>query len=140
LLKRVSAGRFNRRDSVRAYCERLRQSARRGSTDPDLAAEKKRLVREQADKIAVQNAAARGELIPAAQVEAEWAAILRDVRAGMLALPSRLQQRLGHLSVHDVAAIDREIRDALTELTAGQGATCFHEQASRREGQSHEPS
>jgi phage terminase Nu1 subunit (DNA packaging protein) len=89
----------------------------RGATaNPDLLAEKIRLAKEQADKTALANAKARGELLPAAEVEREWAAILRDVRAAMLALPSRLQQKLPHLSAHDVAMIDREIRDVLAEL------------------------
>lgn len=64
-------------------------------------------------KIELQNAAARRELLPAKAVEAEWAAILRDVRAAMLVLPSRLQQQLPHLSAHDLTTIDWEIRDAL---------------------------
>ncbi len=117
LLKRVSPGRFNRRDAVRAYCERLRQMSRRGTTDPELAEEKKRLAREQADKVALQNAASRRELLPAKGVEAEWASILRDVRAGVLAAPSRIGARLPHLSPHDASVIDDELRSALTELT-----------------------
>lgn len=39
------------------------------------------------------------------------------VRSNMLALPSRVQQRLGHLTAHDLAEIDREIRDSLEELS-----------------------
>jgi hypothetical protein len=39
------------------------------------------------------------------------------VRAGMLALPSRVAQRLPHLSVGGVVAtIDREVRGVLTEI------------------------
>lgn len=86
------------------------------SADPDLLAETKALKRAQREKLELQNAQARGELLSAKAVEAEWAAILRDVRAGMLAIPSRLQQQLPHLSAHDVSEIDREIRDALNQL------------------------
>lgn len=39
----------------------------------------------------------------------------------MLAVPSRVRQRLGHLTVADVEAIDFEVRNALTE-TAGDEA------------------
>ena len=42
--------------------------------------------------------------------------MLRTVRAGMLAVPSRAQQQLPHLTPHDVAQIDSEIRAALIEL------------------------
>jgi len=43
--------------------------------------------------------------------------VQRTVRAGMLAVPSRAAQRLPHLSVHDVAEIDREVRAVLTEMS-----------------------
>lgn len=88
------------------------------SADPTLLAETRALKREQRVKLEIANAKARGELLPTAEVEKEWASILRDVRAAMLALPSRLQQKLPHLTAHDVATIDREIRDALAELAS----------------------
>jgi phage terminase Nu1 subunit (DNA packaging protein) len=93
---------------------------RAATTDPEYLAAKIKLANEQAEKIAVQNAAARKDLLPAKAVEAEWASILRDVRAGMLALPSRIQQRLPHLTGHDIAKIDREIRDALRLIALGE--------------------
>ena len=62
---------------------------------------------------------AQGELIEAAAVEAEWSGVLRTVRVGMLAVPSRAAQRLPHLTAADVAVIDREVRDALTEVGNG---------------------
>lgn len=57
-----------------------------------------------------------GELVEAAAVEAEWADVLRTVRAGMLAVPSRVAVRLPHLSRADVTEIEAEIRAALTEI------------------------
>jgi phage terminase Nu1 subunit (DNA packaging protein) len=45
--------------------------------------------------------------------------ILRTARAGMLAVPSRVTQRLPHLSAHDVSEIDREVREVLTEVASG---------------------
>jgi phage terminase Nu1 subunit (DNA packaging protein) len=58
----------------------------------------------------------RGELVEAAAVEAERSGVLRTVRAGMLAVPSRAAQRLPHLTAHDMGVIDGEIRDALAEI------------------------
>lgn len=58
----------------------------------------------------------RGELLDAAAVEREWSDVLRQVRAGMLAVTSRVRSRLPHLTSHDATVIDREIRDALTAL------------------------
>ena len=42
--------------------------------------------------------------------------MLRMVRAGMLAVPSRCAARLPHLSAHDVAVIDAEVRAVLTDI------------------------
>ncbi len=41
---------------------------------------------------------------------------LRNHPAGMLAVPSRVAQRLPHLSAHDVAKIDSEVRAVLAEI------------------------
>lgn len=117
ILKRHGRAMYRRNEAVRAYCDHLRERAtRKASTDPEYRAERTRAVREQADKLALLNAAKRRELIPAVEIEAAWAGILRDVRAAMLALPSRLSQSLAHLTPHDLSVIDREIRDALKEL------------------------
>jgi hypothetical protein len=46
----------------------------------------------------------------------KWSGVLRTVRAGMLAVPSGCAARLPHLSAHDAAEIDREVRDVLSEI------------------------
>jgi len=106
--------------SVKGYCAHLRTLATgRGGDEKAISnatVERGRLAREQADHIALKNAVARRELVSAVEVEAEWSGVLRTVRAGVLAAPSRCQQRLPHLSVHDVAQIDAELRTVLTEL------------------------
>ena len=117
---RVKRGAYALGPSIRRYCAHLREEA--GGRDhvkagSGLAAERERETREKADALALKNAAARGELVRAADVESHWAHVLRKVRSAMLALPSRVQQRLGHLSAHDVSVLDREIRDTLEELS-----------------------
>ena len=62
----------------------------------------------------------RREFVPAADVEREWAAVLRQVRSGVLALTSRIRGRLPHLTTTDAKVIDGEIREALTSLGTGQ--------------------
>lgn len=114
-------GRFDLQAAVRAYVEHLRAGQRgRLSSDPDLNAEKLRLARANAEKIELANAKTRAALVPVAEVESAWASVLRDVRAAMLAIPARVQQRLGHLTAHDVQMIDREVRDALEEASHDQ--------------------
>lgn len=107
---------FPLKAAVRAYADHARAGAQGRRVDSELAAEKLRLARATAEKAESANARVRGELIAAADVEREWAGVLRGVRAAMLALPSRVGQRLGHLTPHDIAALDREVRDALEEL------------------------
>ena len=85
----------------------------------DATAERVRLLREQADHAALRNAEKRRELLSAAEVERAWSGVLRDVRAAMLALPRRIQQRIGHLTPAEIDLIDREIRDALSEAADG---------------------
>jgi phage terminase Nu1 subunit (DNA packaging protein) len=61
-----------------------------------------------------------GELVEASAVDAEWMGILRVVRAGMLAVTSRVAQRLPSLTKHDLIEIDNEIRAVLAELGTGK--------------------
>lgn len=79
-------------------------------------AERGRLAAAQADLAELKAAEKRGTLLEAAAVEAEWSGVLRTVRAGMLAVPSRVAQRLPHLTAHDVAEIDAEVRAVLSEV------------------------
>ena len=106
------AGRYDLAKSVRAYILDSRGKAKRA----DLEAEKVRLTKAQADAQELKVQEAQGRLLSSADVERQWSSILRDVRSAVLALPSRVQQRLGHLSAADVSALDLEIRDLLTEL------------------------
>lgn len=116
-IPRLRKGRFNRRDAVRAYIAYIKQNpVGRGASSPALTLAKTRTAEAQAEKLETANAIARREFVAAADVEREWASVLRDVRAAMLALPSRVQQRLAHLTIHDITTIDREIRDALVEI------------------------
>ncbi len=113
--------RYVRDEAVRAYVQWLRSlvTGKAPNLDAEIKAEKLRTERERADKLAAQNAAARRELVPAAEVEGAWSLILRRVRAEMLAVPSRLGTRLPHLSPRDLSEIDLEIRDALGEAADG---------------------
>ena len=78
-----------------------------------------RLAHAQADLAEIKAARQRGSLLEAEAVEREWSDVLRTVRAGMLAVPSRVAQRLPHLTAHDVSEIDAEIRTVLAEIGIG---------------------
>lgn len=111
-LPKLTNGKFDTVLSVQRYIAYCRKG---GNTQLDI--EKVRLIREQADKIEIQNQKERGELISVADVEHQWASILKDVRQGILAVPSRAQTRLPHLTQTDVSELDLEIRAALERLS-----------------------
>lgn len=112
VLPRVNHKRYPLRASVAAYCEHCRSLAKGKATDKELAEEKIRLAREQADKIALQNAAARGEFLDSRSVASEWHSIVTDLRAALLAVPSRVASELG-FDRKETAALDSEIRAAM---------------------------
>ena len=106
-------------ESVRRYCAHLRKLATgRGgeAAITSATAERGRLARAQAEHIEMKNARQRGALVECEAVEREWTGILSTVRAGMLAVPSRCAARLPHLSAHDAAEIDAEVRAVLTVI------------------------
>jgi phage terminase Nu1 subunit (DNA packaging protein) len=106
-------------ETVGRYVEHLRGAASgRGSEEQalTLTGERARLARAQADAQELKNATLRGLLVPAIEVEREWSGTLRSLRSQLLAVPSRVRQRLGHLTTGDVDAIDRELRDALAQI------------------------
>lgn len=119
-LPRRADGRYPLKASVTAYAAFARVAAMGRKADEALAAEKLRVARESADKLAIANAKARGDLLAAAEVERAWSGVLRDVRAGVLAAPSRIGSRLPHLTAHDVAQITKELTAVLSELSGNE--------------------
>ena len=103
ILIRSGRGRYDVRASLSNYLAQLRDAASRGGrqgqeeANRELKAESIRVKRAQADAQELKNAALRGELLDATAVERQWAAILRDVRAELLAVPSRVGAKLPHL-------------------------------------------
>lgn len=124
VLHRTAPARYSRREAVRDYCANLRKYAGRSGrptladSDP-LKVEKLRLAKEQADALELKNAASRSEMVKADLVERAWSGILRDLRAALLAVPSRVGSRLPSLAAHDIAEIDAEIRATLEGLADG---------------------
>lgn len=124
VLKRVAPATYDRREAVRAYCHGLREAlTKKGHASKGgdaMEAQKLRYQTALAEKAERANVAARGELISASTVAREWAGVLRGVRAGLLALPSRVGSRLGHLTPHDLSEIDLEVRATLNDLSESE--------------------
>lgn len=113
-------GQYDVAASVRAVVADLSERAARQPTSPALADAKLRLTEAAAQKTELQNARARGDLLDAHAVAREWASVLRDVRAAVLAAPSRIGSRLPHLTAYDVGEIGRELAAALSDLAEGK--------------------
>ena len=107
-IPRAGRGRFDIRAAVQAYVV--------FKTAPAAASDKARREKADADLAELKAAKAAASLLDATDVEREWATILRDVRAALLALPARMHARLPHLAKSDVAEFDSELREALRTL------------------------
>jgi phage terminase Nu1 subunit (DNA packaging protein) len=85
---------------------------------PDLLAEKTRLAREQGDKLAIENAISRGELVYVDDVVNTWADHISSAKAKLLAMPTKLAPQLVNQSNANVIAgrIREEVDNALVEL------------------------
>jgi len=119
-IMKAGPGRWDVRRSVASYVEHLRGIASRTGRARDqgdpLRVEQERLTRAKAERESLRLARERGEVVDAAEVEREWAGVLRDVRSSLLAVPSRVGQRLPALTPGEVAIIEEEIRNALEGL------------------------
>lgn len=105
--------------SVQRYCAHLRRLVIERAESP-AAAERARLTRAQAVLALLKAQRLGGALVAAADVQSQWVSVMFSVRARLLAVPSRVQQCVPHLTQGDVEAIDREIREALSALADGE--------------------
>lgn len=82
---------------------------------------RQQLVLAQAEGQRLKNAKMNGALLDAEEVEARWTAAVLDVRAAILAVPSRFGARHG-LPAALLAAPDADLRDALASLAGGEAS------------------
>ena len=99
---------------LRAYCAHMREIAAGRATngDLDLATERARLAKEQADKIGMQNAITRRELAPSYLLEEVLAAAGAKVAAILDAIPGAIRRRNQNLTAADIETIASEIAKA----------------------------
>ncbi|UKJ74494.1 hypothetical protein [Azospirillum brasilense] len=97
-----------------SYIRHLREMAAGRATGPagdDLTSERARLAREQADNIALKNAALRKELLPRSDITRAVVAAFQIVRDRLSALPARLAGPLAATS--DPAEVRGRLSDAV---------------------------
>jgi phage terminase Nu1 subunit (DNA packaging protein) len=73
----------------------------------------------EAELAQIKLAKEQGALVDAKAIEARIVDVFTRSRNKLLGVPSKLKQRLPHLSVEDVATVDEEIRECLEELADG---------------------
>ena len=102
-------------DAIRiAYIRALREQAagRAAAGDLDLATERARLAREQADKVAMQNGVARGELAPVILIEEVLTKAAGRAAAIFDAIPGMVRRRVPRLTTEELDLIAAEIARA----------------------------
>jgi terminase small subunit / prophage DNA-packing protein len=108
-------------DKIRvAYIRSLReQAAGRATTgDLDLATERARLAKEQADRVAMQNAIMRAELTETVVLEQVLAAAASKISGILDAIPGMIRRRVMGMSASEVDMIAREVAKARNSIAA----------------------
>ena len=97
-----------------SYTDHLREIAagRGGDSSLVLAAERARLAREQADRIAMQNALSRKELAPAHLLEEVLAKAGARAARILETIPGEIRRRCPQLTSDDIAAVTRAVAKA----------------------------
>ena len=99
-------------DEIRvAYIRHLREQAagRAASGDLDLATERARLAKEQADKVAMQNAVTRGDLAPVVMIEEVLTKAAARLAGIFDAIPGLVRRRVPSLRAEEIDLIAAEI-------------------------------
>lgn len=99
-------------DEIRvAYIRHMREQAagRAASGDLDLATERARLAKEQADKVAMQNAVTRGDLAPVVMIEEVLTKTAARLAGIFDAIPGLVRRRVPSLRAEEIDLIAAEI-------------------------------
>lgn len=115
---RSGHGAFDGPASIQNYVASVANRAKDGEAALNKEYEDARLRKEQADNFEIRNAKLRKELLPIDEVSRVWSEQISEVRSGMLAVVSRVRQRVS-LSAEDAVVLDEEIREAMTRLADG---------------------
>jgi phage terminase Nu1 subunit (DNA packaging protein) len=115
---------------IAAYTSHLREIAagRLASGDLDLASERARLAKEQADKIALQNAVTRRELAPVTLIEEVLAKAGSRVAGILDAIPGAIRRRMPELGADGIELISVEIAKARNIAAAVRLQDIFEEE------------
>jgi phage terminase Nu1 subunit (DNA packaging protein) len=120
----IRKGVLNRKGDIvqwtKEYTRNLReQAAGRASENGghDLVAERARLSARQAEKLEIELAKSRGELLPTESIVEALTFTAATIRTKLLSVPSRYKSLSPRLSAKEIDVLDNLIREILTELS-----------------------
>jgi phage terminase Nu1 subunit (DNA packaging protein) len=120
LAVRAKRGRYLLGQSARRIHHHVAEQAA-GRAGNELATERAKLATVQREQIELKNAVARGEMILVSEGRELWSGLVRAVRQMALAWPGKAAFEIPTLTVVDRAALDRLVRDDLTDLALTRG-------------------
>jgi phage terminase Nu1 subunit (DNA packaging protein) len=121
LPSKTGPNRYKLAPTVHAYVKHLREKAAArahhlGAGGDSLTSARARLTQAQAAKAETALEIQRGNLIHRQQIADAWSGIMREVRAGVLAIPAQAASRMTHLTNTETATLERLCREALERL------------------------
>jgi phage terminase Nu1 subunit (DNA packaging protein) len=122
VVKRTKHCEYDLRESIRGFARHMRDRGPAGDATAVavVASHRATLLKIQAERAQFAFEQERELWVTVADVEAHWCATLRAVRAGCLAIPTRIASRVPGVTREMAYEIDQEVRAALTEMaTAG---------------------
>jgi len=131
VIEKTGHGKYALMESTRRAFQHLRAQAAQTPTAPRLVTARARIAEAEAEIREQKLGILSGKLMHMDDAVAAWGTLLRRTRNIILAIPSRVGARLGHLTRADIAVIDDEIRTALTELAETERSDLIHEQAQK---------
>jgi phage terminase Nu1 subunit (DNA packaging protein) len=117
VISKVGAG-LPHPESLQRYVGHLREQAagRGGEAAAEVSSHRASLLKIQAERAQFRLEQERELWVTVADVEAHWESALRTLRAGVLAIPTRVASRTPGVTREMSYEWDQEVREALTEL------------------------
>jgi len=120
ILVRLEHGRYDQDASTLKYVTHLREVAGRRADSSDARNAHTRYKLAQAQLAEVALAEKAGALCPRDAVREAWGSMMRLVRSWVLSLPGKIQFTVPTLNHVDRLAIEKLVRDGLTDLALGR--------------------
>ncbi len=116
--KSQKRGKYRLTDAITGYIRFLQESTRSGKAGDTLNAERARLAKGQADRVELQNAVTRGELLPSRVIEEVVAKIAAEAALKLEALPVLVKRRLSGVDPKVVTLAARVVEDETVKVRA----------------------